>query len=362
MAQSTHGSIPAKAFRRALLAWFGKHARALPWRKHHSPYPIWISEVMLQQTQVATAIRYYSPFLRGFPSFKQLARAPLERVLELWSGLGYYRRARNLHAAARVVSHKFGGRFPADYHLARSLPGVGDYTARAILSIAYHQPLAVLDGNVARVVARLKAREGSINLPKFRLEVEQELERLLSRRQPGNFNQALMELGQTVCLPRAPRCTVCPIQKWCTGYHLKKPEAYPATRPRRAAELHYLATAIIRRRSRVALIRGLGGGLLPEMWNFPAAFGRTPAGALRNLKRKLSGLVDGIADTVEIRPPFAEVRHSITHRSIRVNLYPVAIKGNFCDKSVKWFPVDSLRHSAVSQLARKIAGRLADGS
>ncbi len=314
---------------------------------------------MLQQTQVATVIPYYPPFLRAFPSVKQLAHAPLERVLELWSGLGYYRRARNLHAAARVVSHKFGGRFPADYHQARSLPGVGDYTARAILSIAYQQPFAVMDGNVARVVARLKAFEGSVNQPQFRLAVEQELQRLLSRRKPGNFNQALMELGQTVCLPRAPRCTVCPIQKWCVGYHLKKPEAYPAPRRRRTAELHYLAAAIIRRKSRVALIRGLDGGLLSDLWNFPAAFGRTRAGALRHLHEKLSGLVGG---AVDFHPPFAEVRHTITHRSIRVHLYPAEIHGNFSNKSVKWFPAGRLGRSAVSQLARKISARLASGA
>jgi len=362
MAQSNCGSIPPEAFRRALLGWFRKHARALPWRKNHSPYPIWVSEVMLQQTQVATAIRFYPPFLRAFPSLKQLAQAPLERVLGLWSGLGYYRRARNLHAAARLVSNKFGGRFPADYQRARSLPGVGDYTARAVLSIAYQRPFAVVDGNVARVVARLKAREGNINQPRFRLEIGHELQRLLSRRQPGNFNQALMELGQTVCLPRAPRCTVCPIQKWCAAHHLKKPQDYPAPRTRRASELHYLAAAVIRRKSRVALIRGLDGGLLPDMWNFPAAFGRTRPAALRHLRTKISGLAGRMVETVEIRPPVAEVRHTITHRSIRVNLYPIAFQGNFYHESVKWFPVDRLGHTAVSQLARKIFARLAAGA
>ena len=313
---------------------------------------------MLQQTQVATVIPYYSHFLRAFPTLKQLAHAPLERVLELWSGLGYYRRARNLHAAARVVARKFKGRFPADYRQARSLPGVGDYTARAILSIAFEQPFAVLDGNVARVVARLKAIKGNINQPLFRLAVEQELQRLLSRRKPGNFNQALMELGQTVCLPRAPRCPVCPIQTWCAGYHLKEPEAYPAPRPRRPAEIHYLAAAIIRRKSRVALIRGLDGGLLSDLWNFPAAFGRTRAEALVNLREKLSGITGCFAGHVEISPPLAEIRHTITHRSIRVQVHPVVIHGNVSSNSIKWFPGSRLGRSAISQLARKISASL----
>ena len=317
---------------------------------------------MLQQTQVATVIPFYFKFLRAFPTLEKLAQAPLERVLELWSGLGYYRRARNLHAAARLVSRKFGGRIPADYHQARSLPGIGDYTARAILSIAYQQPFAVMDGNVSRVVARLKAFQGSINQPRFRLAVEQELERLLSRRKPGNFNQALMELGQTVCLPRAPRCSVCPIRKWCMAYRLKTPEAYPAPRPRRTTELHYLATAVIRRKSRVALIRGLDSGLLPDLWNFPAAFGSTRAGALRHLQEKLSALTGGVAGVVKICPPLAEVRHTITHRSIRAHVYPAEVRGNVRSNSVKWFTPARLGRSAVSQLARKISARLTVGA
>ena len=194
-------TIAQVAVRSALLRWFQRRARELPWRKTHSPYPIWVSEVMLQQTQVATVIPYYLRFLRAFPTVKRLAQARRERVLELWSGLGYYRRARNLHDAARIVSQNFGGRFPRDYFQARALPGIGDYTARAVLSIAFNQPYAVTDGNVARVVARLNAREGNIHQPSFRSAVGRELDQLLSRRQPGNFNQAMMELGQTVCLP-----------------------------------------------------------------------------------------------------------------------------------------------------------------
>ena len=354
-AQWHNGPIPQTSLRRSLLSWFRRQARPLPWRRTRSPYAIWVSEVMLQQTQVGTVIPYYLRFLRAFPTVRRLACARLDRVFELWSGLGYYRRARNLHRAARLIVCKFGGRFPPNYRQARSLPGIGDYTARAILSIAFDQPFAVLDGNVARVVARLKALRGNVNQPAFRSAIERALDQWLSRRRPGNFNQAIMELGQTLCLPRAPRCPACPLRKWCKGYRSGDAVAYPEPRPRRATESHFLATAILRRGRRVALVRGLDDGLLTDLWNFPAAFGTSPAVARRRLREKLSTLIAG---TVKFGTPLAEVRHIITHRSIRVRLYPVAAPAKFLRHPLRWFPADTLDRTAVSQLARKISGRI----
>lgn len=308
---------------------------------------------MLQQTQIATVIPYYLRFLRAFPTMKSLARAPLEKVLEAWSGMGYYRRVRNLHRAAQVVVGKFGGVFPADYRQARSLPGVGDYTARAVLSIAYNLPYSVIDGNVARVLARLKALNGSLDQPGFRRAVAGELDRLLSRRRPGAFNQALMELGQTVCLPRAPRCAVCPLRRWCAACRQGRPEAYPAPKPRRSTERHHLAAAVIRRRGRVALVRGLDDGLLADLWNFPCAFGGTRGRAFQRLEEKLGALATGL---VRFGAPLGELRHSITFRSIRVRLYPAEIANG--DGSLRWFPLSRLAGAAVSQLARKIAEKI----
>ena len=310
---------------------------------------------MLQQTQVATVIPYYTRLLRAFPSLKSLANVPLERVLQVWSGLGYYRRARNLHAAARVVAREFGGRFPNDYHKARALPGIGDYTARAVLSIAYQQPFAVMDGNVARVVSRLKAIQGNINQPLFRAAVQEMLDEMFSRRRPGDFNQAMMELGQTVCLPLAPRCPACPCRKWCEGFRLKTPEAFPAPRPRRPREVHYLASAIIRRAGKVAMVRGLDDGLLSDLWNFPAALGRTRAKALQGLGEKCAGIIRG---TVVIGAPVGGMPHTITHRSIRAEVYPVEVQGSLFKDSVRWFSLQQLQRSAVSQLARKISALL----
>lgn len=356
---------------------------------------MWVSEVMLQQTQVATVIPYYRRFLRAFPTLARLAQSPLERVLEIWSGLGYYRRARYLHLAAQTIAQKLGGRFPRHYGKVRSLPGIGEYTARAVSSIAYNLPYTVLDGNVARVVARLRALRGNLQQPRFRHNVEQELRLLLSRRQPGNFNQALMELGQTVCLPRAPRCLACPLRKWCQAYRRGTAEAYPAPRRRRATEFRYLATAIIvaaqaapglsragpgqpRKRFEVLMARGLDEGLLGDLWNFPAAFGKSRADAVTRLRDKLAAVASGLVLT---NRPFTEVRHSITYRSIHVQLYRAtaavaahrpspprptpalvfsslrhgpAVEGHL----LRWFSLARLPQAAVSQLARKIAAAL----
>lgn len=308
---------------------------------------------MLQQTQIATVIPYYRRFLRAFPTLKRLAKAPLERVLELWSGLGYYRRARHLHAAARMISRKFAGRLPADYSQLRSLPGVGDYTARALLSIAFNQHFPALDGNVARVVARLKALKGNLQQPHFRRAVERELELLLSRREPGNFNQALMELGQTVCLPRAPSCPACLLRRWCKAYLLGRPEAYPAPRPRRSTEFRHLAAAVIRRNSSVAMVRGLDESLLGDLWNFPAAFGASRAQAKARLEEKLRATLGG---RFPLKRSLGELRHDITFRSIRV--HPFEVPGSTRANGVRWVELSRLNDAAVSQLARKIAARI----
>ena len=311
---------------------------------------------MLQQTQVATVVPYYERFLRAFPSISRLAAAPLERALELWSGLGYYRRARHLYWAAQAIDQKFAGRFPRNYQQARALPGIGDYTARAVLSIAYGLPYAVLDGNVARVMARLRALKGNLHRPPFRHAVEQDLACLLSRRDPGSFNQALMELGQTICLPRLPRCPVCPLRRWCQAYRRGNQHNYPAARSRRRTEIRYLATAVIRRGRKVLMVRGLDEGLLDDLWNFPATFGRSQVDALARLRAKLDGMAP---ERARVGEPVAEVRHGITYRSIRVHVCPAEISGGMSTDLIRWFPLDQLPRAAVSQLARKIAARIA---
>ncbi|HUK87164.1 MAG TPA: A/G-specific adenine glycosylase, partial [Terriglobales bacterium] len=195
--------------RTALLTWYGRHRRALPWRATRDPYRIWLSEIMLQQTRVKAVLGHYRRFLERFPDVRALARARVSSVLAAWSGLGYYRRARSLHAAARVLVGEQGGEFPRTAEELRMLPGVGRYTAAAIASIAFGEPEAVVDGNVERVLSRLRG----CHLPAR--QAWEMAEQLLDRERPGDFNQAMMELGATLCLPGEPLCTRCPVARWC---------------------------------------------------------------------------------------------------------------------------------------------------
>ena len=204
--------------RNRLLAWYGKHKRDLPWRKSRDPYRIWISEIMLQQTRVAAVIPYYERFLARFPDVNALASAPEQELLAAWAGLGYYSRARNLQRAAQKIVE--WGNFPRDYTSLRSLPGVGDYTAAAIASIAFDLPHAVLDGNVLRVLSRFTGERGNVDSPAVRSRVRAVSEQMLHPARTGEFNQAMMELGATVCLPNQPRCPECPLARHCVAREL----------------------------------------------------------------------------------------------------------------------------------------------
>ena len=207
-------------FRDLLLSWFQTFQRELPWRKNRDPYRIWISEVMLQQTRVAAVIPYYERFLARFPDVESLASAPQEEVLRLWSGLGYYSRARNLQHAAQQIVARHQGKFPRQREELLALAGIGEYTAAAILSIAFDEKHAVLDGNVARVVSRLEAIRGDLREPKRWNKLQASADRLLARESSGDWNQAMMELGATLCTPRSPQCLLCPVAQFCEGRKL----------------------------------------------------------------------------------------------------------------------------------------------
>lgn len=328
---------------------------------------------MLQQTQVDTVIPYFRRFIRAFPSIRALAGAPLERVLALWSGLGYYRRARYLHQAAQRIVREHGGRFPRDWPSVRSLPGIGDYTARAILSIAYDQPYAVLDGNAARVMARLLALGGNVRQANYRHAVERQSQALLSRQHPGDFNQAIMEIGQSICRPREPRCPQCPLRPWCRAWHLGRPESFPAPPRRRPAETCHLATAVMVQDRRMLLVKGLDEGLMPDLWNFPSAFGASPRQALERLRERLTPLVNA---SFRLDQPAAEFRHGITYRSIIVRVYLVKTPASAPKSALRqpysaparppraaaarWFTPDQLCRGALSQVARKALRSLED--
>src|ERR1700682_4070690 len=247
-------------FRRRLLTWFSARKRDLPWRRTKDPYRIWLSEIMLQQTRVAAVVPYYESFLVRFPSLKALASARDEAVLSHWAGLGYYSRARNLLRAAQEIEARHGGRFPSEHDAALALPGIGRYTAAAVLSIAYDEPLAVLDGNVARVLARLGAVRGEPRAPAIWRKLDAVAQELLAHKVPGDWNQAMMELGATVCTPKWPKCAECPVAKWCRARKFGIAEQLPDARKKRASVQMSLAAAVlIDPRGRTFLVRNPGG-------------------------------------------------------------------------------------------------------
>ena len=252
-------AIPASRFRQNLLQWFDQHKRDLPWRRDRDPYHVWLSEIMLQQTRVAAAVEHYKRFLRRFPTIEKLAASRESSVLAAWSGLGYYRRARMMHAAAREIVRERSGRFPTAASELRTLPGIGRYTAAAIASIAFDEPVSVVDGNVERVLQCVVGK----NIRGERLW--QTAEGLLSQERPGDFNQALMELGATVCLPRQPKCLLCPVFNMCaTRGEL---EISREVVPQKKREIHY---ALDCRNGSVLLVkRAKTAALMPGMWELP---------------------------------------------------------------------------------------------
>lgn len=259
------GRSPSRrSFSTALLDWYDAHKRDLPWRKNRDPYRIWVSEIMLQQTRVEAVIPFYERFLERFPTPQALAAATEEEVLASWSGLGYYSRARNLWRGAAMVCDRFGGEFPLDRETALQLPGIGRYTSAAIVSIAADQPHAVVDGNVARVLARFFALEppDDRSIPKL----ESIANDLLSPDRAGDHNQAMMELGATVCTPRAPRCPSCPVRSMCAMIPDGDPESYPRSIPRKETVQLELAILLLRdSRGRLLLERGRWN-LIPHLW------------------------------------------------------------------------------------------------
>jgi A/G-specific adenine glycosylase len=302
-------------FRRELLDWFRREQRDLDWRRTRDPYLIWLSEIMLQQTRVAAVIPHYRRFVARFPTMRSLARARLDSVLRHWAGLGYYSRARNLHRAAKQIVRAHGGEFPRTLEEALALPGIGEYTAAAVLSIAYGVPLSVLDGNVARVLVRLGAARGKVREPRLWKRLTAAAGDLLAAEAPGDWNQAMMELGATVCTPRSPRCEDCPVAAWCRARTLGIAGSLPAARRKpKPVRLALAAIVLLDPKGRTLLLRDeKGGALFSRLWQFPAtAAGRNPRRTLsEHLERSLG--VHG----AEIEP-LASARHTVTFREVRL--------------------------------------------
>ncbi len=354
-------SRDAATLHAALLPWFDAVARPLPWRGTCDPYRIWVSEVMLQQTQVETVRRYYERFLARFPTVEALAAAPDEDVKALWSGLGFYRRARSLHEAARRVVAEHAGRVPRDPAAFGALPGVGRYTVGAVLSIAHDDPLPLVDGNVARVLARLRRVAGDPTAGATLRRLWAIAEELVPARRPGDWNQALMELGATVCRPQAPRCEGCPLAGACEARAAGEVERYPE--PRRRAKVKAVrraAVCLVRADGAFLLVRRPDDGLLAGLWELPAVelVGRErPAGAAARLAAAL-----GVERRQLVRVGRAE--HQFTHRHWTTDVFraarPAASAG-LPDREARWVQpadLDALGLPTASRRVLEAAGVL----
>jgi A/G-specific adenine glycosylase len=286
------GSATRRRFRRRLLEWFDHHKRDLPWRQDHDPYRVWLSEVMLQQTRVTAVTNHYQKFLRRFPTIERLASARESSVLAAWSGLGYYRRARMLHAAAKEIVKAHRGKLPERTEDLRGLPGIGRYTAAAIASIAFDEPVAVVDGNVERVLQRVQGK----NLAGEK--VWGAAGDLLSRRRPGDFNQAMMELGATICLPRQPRCLLCPVAELCaTRGELHRPQHRTRQIKR---EIYY---ALASRDGAIFMVkRPTTATLMPGMWELPETRANGTTAAYLTLRHSIT-VTDYLVRVMPSLPP-----------------------------------------------------------
>lgn len=328
-----HDEIVAAAdlpeFHSQLLSWFAQAQRDLDWRATRDPYRVWISEIMLQQTRVAAVVPYYRRFLEHFPTVSDLAGARIDAVLRHWAGLGYYSRARNLHRAAKEVAARHRGEFPRRLEDALALPGIGRYTAAAVLSIAYGAPHAVLDGNVARVLARLGAIRGDLRRPRRWRALSAAADALLPppSAAPGDWNQAMMELGATICTPRAPQCDACPVSRWCRAHALGIALRLPSPRRKpKPVSLALSAAVLLDPRGRTLLVRQKSGhsALFSNLWHFPAvqSAGQLPAPEkLAAWLRSELGLAAAI-DALEALPP---ARHTVTFRRILLAPYLVRV-------------------------------------
>lgn len=305
--------------RAELLTWFDRNKRDLPWRRTRDPYAIWLSEVMLQQTQVTTVIPYWERFLARFPTLPSLALAPLDDVLSLWGGLGYYSRARNLHRAANVVLERFGGELPASHEALLSLPGFGRYTAGAVASIAFELPAPIVDGNVARVLSRVRAIEGAPGNRERERQLWAEATRWVEGGdRPGDLNQALMELGATLCRPEAPLCLLCPLREECRAHREDRIAELPPARVRPPRKKLEITAGVWWREDKVLLGKRRSKGLFGGLWELPCT------DASEDAARAL-GEVLGCALT--LGEPLGEVKRTLTHRDLTVRLFTVRAKG-----------------------------------
>ena len=337
----------------SLLKWYSKNARTMPWRDHPDPYAVWVSEIMLQQTRVETVIPYFEKWMKLFPDISSLANASERDVLNAWEGLGYYSRARNLHKAAKMVASQFSGQLPRDLTELRTLPGIGRYTVGAIASISFKMDEPTLDGNLRRVFSRLYDITEFADSPVGEKILWDLAAQNLPKGKAGDYNQALMDLGATICLPKNPRCLLCPLMELCKARENGTQELRPVLKPKKSVPQYIHVAAVIVERGRVLLSQRPADGLLGGMWEFPnARIDGDPAKAL------VKGLKVATQLQVKKKEALQVVEHAYSHFKVTVHPFlceKVSIPKN---KNLKWVKLDELEDYPMGKVDRQIALQL----
>lgn len=349
-----HDAAWLRTARRRLLAWYGRHARDLPWRQTSDPYHVWLSEIMLQQTQVATVIPYFERFISALPTVASLAAAPEEQVLRLWEGLGYYRRARQLHRAAQVIVAEHGGVFPRAFEAVLALPGIGRYTAGAIVSIAFDTPAPILEANTIRLFSRLWRFAGDTADRAGQKFLWGAAEALLPRRGAGELNQAFMELGSQVCLPRVPRCAECPLAELCPTHQGELYEVIPRPKQKPAAtEVRHLLL-VVRRGKQFLLRKANPGDRWAGLWDFP----RFEAASEQPVDELLEGAKRQLGQSIEIGEKLTTLRHTVTRYRITLDCHEAHFSSGSTPHAPtheqRWFRLEELENLPLNTTGRKV--------
>lgn len=341
---------------KSLQGWYDANKRDLPWRDIGDPYLIWVSEVMLQQTRVETVIGYFQAWRKRFPDLKSLANAPEEEVLKIWEGMGYYQRARNLHKAASIVQNNLGGRIPEEASELKKLPGIGAYIAGAIASIAFGRQEAALDGNGVRVLARLTGFTQSVDVDANKKNLKKLLMNLLPEDYPGEFNQAIMDLGSGICTPKNPQCNMCPLNEFCLAFKENKQYILPLRSPKAAIPHYQVSAAVIFSEKKVLIDKRKSSGLLGGLWEFPGGKmedGESLEGALhRELKEELD-------IKIQIIKKLGKYKHAYTHYRITVQTFLVKIIEGIPraieSERLEWVPLEQLAEYPMGKVDRAIS-------
>lgn len=339
-----------------ILTWYALNQRKLPWRKTRNPYHIWVSEVMLQQTQVETVIPYYNRFLSRFPTVQALASASLDDVLKIWENMGYYARARHLHAAAEEIVERFGGKVPNTWDELIGLPGIGNYTAGAILSIAFAQPVPAVDANVRRVITRLFAIDQPLEQGRTQRRIADLARKLLPKDDPGLFNQALMDLGASTCTPRRPDCMVCPVCKSCAANQAELQNALPVTKKRTPIPHNDITAGVITdTRGRILVVQRPHKGLLGGLWKFPGGVQESDETLGKCLRRKVR---EEVGIRIRVGKSITSVNHAYTHFRITLHAFQCTHQAGkpkpFGCTDWRWVRLRQLQDLAFSRADRKI--------